>query len=188
LPYAHLHSLFEAIKDGGGLLVSDCAPGTNTIPGLFYKRNRLLAGAAKAVLVVEAGVKSGAKITANFANDQNKDVFVVPGPIDSPASAGTFDLMRQGASPVSEASHILEEMFSLEPSIPGIDNRPVSIPPLVVPDHLAAVYEHLSDDPTHIDALAESCAKPTHELFAVLLEMEISGIVKQDPPTYFRRL
>jgi DNA processing protein len=86
--------LADAIVDAGGAIVSEYAPETEPTKGTFPRRNRLISGAADAVVVVEAGARSGALLTASWALEQGRDCFVVPGPIDAPASAGCLGFLR----------------------------------------------------------------------------------------------
>ncbi|MGZ0040752.1 DNA-processing protein DprA [Paenibacillus ottowii] len=92
-----------------GLIVSEYPPGTKSHPGMFPQRNRIIAGLTKGTLVVEADARSGSLITADAALEANRDVFAVPGPITSPKSKGTLNLIKQGAKTVTEASDIIEE-------------------------------------------------------------------------------
>ena len=96
-----------------GLIVSEFPPGTRPSPGLFPLRNRIIAGLSRGVLIVEAAEKSGSLITADYALEACRDVFAVPGPVTSPKSVGTFELIKNGAKPCGSADHILEEYAHL---------------------------------------------------------------------------
>jgi len=96
-PRSHA-SLAQAIIDTGGAVITEYPPHTEVQKHFFPQRNRIIAGLSAAVLIVEAGRKSGALITAKMALDENREVFAVPGPIDAETSDGTNDLLRQGAS------------------------------------------------------------------------------------------
>lgn len=99
-----------------GAIISESAPGTQPHPGLFPQRNRVISGLSLGTLVVEAAKKSGSLITANYSLEQGREVFAIPGPIDSPLSQGTLQLVQEGAKCVKEMEDILEEL----PSSPKI--------------------------------------------------------------------
>ena len=103
------NKLFDAIYASGGALISSFALKQQPLPGNFPARNRIIAGLSKGCLVVQAAEKSGASITARFALEQGKDVFVVPGRIDHPLQAGGHRLVQQGAKLITNAQDILEE-------------------------------------------------------------------------------
>lgn len=92
-PRAHAR-LASAIVEAGGAVVSEYAPGTEPTKGTFPQRNRLISGSADAVIVVEAGARSGALLTASWALEQGRECFIVPGPIDAPSSAGCLGFLR----------------------------------------------------------------------------------------------
>jgi len=103
--------IYDILSEGkSGAVISEFPLGTKPEAENFPQRNRIVAGLADAVLVVEAARKSGSLITARLAVEQGKDVFVIPGPVTSPLSLGTTWLIRQGATPVSSVKDILEEM------------------------------------------------------------------------------
>ena len=93
-----------------GAIISEYPPGTNAIPGFFPARNRIISGLSQGVIIVEAGEKSGALITADLALDQGKEVFAIPGSIFSNTSIGTNKLIQQGAKLVTNIEDILEEI------------------------------------------------------------------------------
>jgi len=121
---AHHRDLYERIA-ARGCLISEYPPGEAPLPWRFPHRNRLIAGLAQAVVVVEASEKSGALITAEFALEEGREVMAVPGPIDNPLSRGTHGLIQKGAKLVSCVEDVLEEIFAprlLEPlSLPPRD-------------------------------------------------------------------
>lgn len=108
-PAAH-HHLAEQILKQGGALVSEYPIGTDAFKGNFIARNRIIAGLSNAVLVTEAAVKSGSLHTANFAKEQGRTLMAVPGNITSELSAGTNNLIKLGATPITEIRDILAAM------------------------------------------------------------------------------
>lgn len=104
--------LYQKILETG-VIISESAPGIQPHPGLFPQRNRLISGLSLGTLVVEAAKKSGSLITANYSLEQGREVFAIPGPIDSPFSQGTLQLVQEGAKCVKEIDDILEELSFL---------------------------------------------------------------------------
>lgn len=107
-------SLYAEIEEKG-VLVTEYPLGTQLKPGLFPQRNRIISGLSLGTVVVEAASRSGSLITADQALEQSRDVFAVPGPVTSPKSSGTLELIRQGAKMVASVEHILEEYRGLVP-------------------------------------------------------------------------
>jgi len=176
-----------------GALVSEFPPGTIPEAYNFPRRNRVISGISCGVIVVEAGEKSGALITADYALQQNRVVFAVPGPITSPMSAGTFRLIRDGAVPVRSASDIFEHISSVT-FAPALSAQPGKIrseqPPAPAPElagNEAAVWGALSDDPKRVDDIAEICGVEIPLLFGVLLSLELKGLISQLGGQQFRR-
>ena len=102
--------LFNKIIDSGGLILSEYVIGTKPLAQNFPKRNRIISGLSEGVVVVEARKKSGTLITVDFALEQGRELFVVPGNISSENSNGTNSLIKQGAKLITEAKDILEEL------------------------------------------------------------------------------
>ncbi len=114
-PYAH-NRLAETIINAGGLLLSEYPPGTPALPHHFVLRNRIIAGLSKGVLITECGLKSGALITTKHALEQNRDIYALPGPVNSSMSTGPNHLIKQGAQLITEADDILLN-FGISPQI-----------------------------------------------------------------------
>jgi DNA processing protein len=158
-----------------GLLISEYMIGAIPDPGNFPRRNRIISGLSLGILVTEAGIKSGALITAYQALDQNREVFAVPGPINSRKSMGTNQIIRQGATLVQESSHILEELKNLMRENENETER--SLPQLS--GFEKELYQLLNDQPQHIDELAKNSKCGTAEILSTLLTLELMGIVRQ---------
>jgi DNA processing protein len=167
-----------------GVLVSEYLIGTFPDPRNFPRRNRIISGLSLGVLVTEAGEKSGALITAYQALEQNREVFAVPGPINSRKSVGTNLIIKQGATLVQDTQDILVE----------VENQLIqSEPPLkkkapTLSGFEKELFEMLTDEPLHIDVLAQKCLRSIPEVLATLLTLELLGIVKQLSGKMFMRI
>lgn len=157
-----------------GALVSDFPVGTQPDGVNFPPRNRIISGLSLATVVVEAGEKSGALITAEFAVEQGRDVFAVPGSILTAQSQGTNHLIEQGARPLLKMGDILDAL-KLE-QIPEKQQARKLNPISVVEQNLLT---HLSSEPTHIDQLCELTGLPIYDVSATLTMMELKGFVNQ---------
>ncbi|MDY7076335.1 MAG: DNA-processing protein DprA [Chloroflexota bacterium] len=157
-----------------GALVSDYPLGTEPEGRNFPPRNRIISGLSLGVLVVEAGVRSGALITADYAAEQGRDVFAVPGSILMRGSAGTNALIQDGAKVVLCPEDILEEL-NLTMVAEQAEARQV----LPADETEAALLAHLSAEPTHVDDLRQQMALPIAEVTSTLALMELKGMVRQ---------
>jgi len=171
-----------------GALVSEFPPGTPPETYNFPRRNRIISGMSCGVLVVEAGQKSGALITANYALQQNRTVFALPGPINSPMSAGTFRLIKDGAVPVSRPDDIFEHISSVS-SVSLFAPLPqnTDTPQLGLDEEEKEVWETLSDEPVRIDIIAQQCGKQIPQLLGIMLNLELKGAAAQISGQQFRR-
>jgi DNA processing protein len=166
-PAAHV-ALAGQIVDTGGLIVSEYEPGVEPAPWRFPARNRIIAGLARATVVVEARERSGALITADFALEDGRDVLAVPGEITSALSVGTNALLRQGAIPATSSRDVLEAL--------GISPEPASVS---TPDDPAAraVVDALASGAATSDELARASGLGAGELAAALALLELAGAV-----------
>ncbi len=166
-----------------GAVISEFPLGTRPLAGNFPVRNRIISGLSRAVVVVEAGLRSGSLITARHALDQGREVFAVPGPVGSPGVGGCHELIRQGARLLESAREILEPgalpPFS-ESAPPGPE--PARLPP--EGERLLAL---IGDDPVHLDVLARQSGLKAQEVTALLVNLELAGLVLQMPGKYFVR-
>jgi len=158
----------------GGALISEFPLGTRPDAINFPRPNRIISGLCVGTLVVEAGETSGALITADFALEQGRDVFAVPGSIFSPASAGCHQLIRDGAKPVVSATDILEELNMTLAVQQQEVQQAVPADPLE-----AALLAHLSAEPLHVDLIARAAALPIAAVSSTLTVMELKGLVRQ---------
>jgi DNA processing protein len=157
-----------------GAVISDYAPGTPPDASNFPARNRIISGLAMATVVVEAGETSGALITAQFAIDQGREVFAVPGNILAPQSKGTNNLIAQGAHPMLSARDLLEildlgrvsEQKTVRQSIPCDETE-------------ARLIQFLTHDPLHLDEIQNLSGLPIERVSATLVMMELKGLIRQ---------
>ncbi|WP_026349747.1 DNA-processing protein DprA [Bordetella sp. FB-8] len=183
-PAAHRDLAYRIAAQGA--LVSEFALGTPVRPFHFPRRNRLVAGLSRGVLVVEAARQSGSLITARLAAESGREVFAIPGSIHSPLSRGCHALIRQGAKLVETAQDITDEL-----GLPAPGARPV--PAKAAPAATPAAPEHpllhaLGHDPLHLDALQTRTGLDTATLQAQLLELELAGhIVRLDDGRFQQR-
>ena len=166
----------------GGVL-SEFPLGTPPLPGNFPRRNRLISGLARGVLVVEATLASGSLITARFAAEQGRDVYAIPGSIHSPFSKGSHRLIKDGAKLVETAQDVLEEM-----GLAGSGDARSLRKPVAVGGDAARVLEALGYDPAGIDALTERCALAADAISVALVELELAGEVQCLPGGRYQRL
>jgi DNA processing protein len=165
--------LAQAIA-GQGALVSEYALGVRPDASNFPPRNRIISGLSRGVIIVEAGERSGALITAQFAVEQGRDLFAVPGNILSPGSVGCNLLIQQGATPLLSVDDVLEQLnmsrvvdhCALRESVPADPAE-------------AALLQHLSHEPTHIDDLVRKTGLNAGQVSSLLALMELKGMVHQ---------
>jgi DNA processing protein len=161
-----------------GALVSEFPIGTKAIPSNFPRRNRLISGLSRGVLVVEAAIRSGSLSTARFAGEQGREVLAIPGSIHSPLSRGCHALIKQGAKLVESAADILEELRISSPAVQPVD-------PGREDDPLLAALGH---DPCDFDTLSQRTGLPVGSLQARLSELELEGRIASLPGGRFQRL
>ena len=175
--------LKECIEEKGCVLSEfppDMAPHAKNFP----IRNRIISGCSMGVLVVEAGERSGALITAYNALEQNREVFAIPGPVTSKYSQGANKLIKQGAKLVEDAADIIEEFPDLYwvPS-PQTPQKKCSEPSLTLEE--SCVLQKLSLEPVHIDELVEITGLSVSVVGGILTLLEFRGLAKQLPGHYF---
>jgi DNA processing protein len=167
-----------------GTLLSEFAPGTPPLKENFPRRNRLISGLSRGVLVIEATLSSGSLITARLAGDQGRDVFAVPGSIHSPFSKGPHKLIREGAKLVETAQDVMEEM-----KLAGIVAPSLSPPTDVeVGQSHAALLDAMAHDPVDVDTLIARTRLPADTIAAVLTELELSGRIAALPGGRWQRV
>lgn len=167
-----------------GAVISEFPFGTPPDKDHFPIRNRVISGLALGVAVVEATLRSGSLITARFGLEQGREVFAVPGNVDSPRSEGTNSLIKEGAKLVLRAEDIIEEILPLTKN---------SIPPEKPPEpdltpEEKKVYSVLASQPLHIDQVSRQTGLASSKALALLLSLELTGLVKQLPGMNFMKV
>ncbi len=167
-PKVHAPLMQRIIRSGA--VVSEFPPETPPRPEQFPQRNRIISGLAKGVVVVEGRIGSGSLITADFALEQGREVFAVPGNIFEETTWAPHQLVAQGARLVVSALDILDEL-----KIPhGSVQRPAGVS---LSDEERAVWQQLSFTPLHVDRIAANCGQPVALISRVLLSLEAEGLV-----------
>lgn len=166
--------LMEKITTSG-CVISEFPPGTMPNKENFPRRNRMISGLSLGLLVVEATAESGALITADYALEQNKEVFAVPGNITSPNSEGTNRLIKQGAKMVLNVEDIIEE---LAPQLKGFIKEKHRKDIEITGDE-NRLCSFLTREPKHIDILSREAGVSVNKILNILLSLELKGIVRQ---------
>jgi DNA processing protein len=162
-----------------GAVISEQPPGAKPDAPNFPARNRIISGMSQGVVVIEAPARSGALITANFAADQGREVFVVPGNVGNATSEGTNQLLRDGARIVRDGADILADL-----GFGGTPPAQLSLQLPATPEE-ARVLSCLSNEPLHIDEIAEAANMRGREVAEALLMMELKGMARNCGALYY---
>ncbi len=166
-------AMAEQIFEHGAVL-SDYVPGTPPESSNFPPRNRIISGLSMAVVVVEAGETSGALITAEFAAEQGREVFAVPGNILAPQSKGTNKLIQQGALPLLSASDIMQTL-----NLTQVGQHKAARKALPTDEVEAKLLGTMGEEPLHVDEIRGQTGLPIEKVSATLVMMELKGMVRQ---------
>src|SRR6266581_3443012 len=180
-------ALAEKIRSGNGAIISEFSMEIEPDRQTFPMRNRIISGWSHGILVVEAGINSGALITAAQALEQGRSVYAVPGHINSPTAHGSNRLIQQGAKLVMDASDILDDLQILLPEKEKIPIATGRALPELSPNE-RRVYDAINPTETPIDQIASKCDLPSATVSSTLLALELKRLVKQLPGKYFVRL
>lgn len=169
----HNRDLAQKIIDSAGLMISESPIGTPPLNFNFPQRNRIISGLCLGILIIEAGEKSGALITAKTALDQNREIFAVPGNIFQMNSKGTNDLLKKGAHLVVTPSDIME-ILKFKEIIQHNENKKI------IPENPEEkkILSLLSNEPMHINAIGKAAEMQISKLNGLLILMEMKGTVK----------
>lgn len=140
----------------------------------FPKRNRIISGISKGVLVVEASHRSGSTITAKFAKEQEKNVYAIPSNIDSSTGIGTNKLIRQGAILITKPSQIIKDFNQNNNFSEKVNSKELNIP-----NQYKSIYNLLEKNPMHINEISKKEKKQVSELNGILTMMEIEGYIER---------
>jgi len=157
-----------------GALISEYTLGTPPEGGNFPPRNRIISGISLGVVIIEAGSRSGALITADYALDQGREVFAVPGNIFRRASQGTNTLIREGATPVLSVEDILEAL-----NLSMVSQQQAARDIIPENETESRLLEYLSADPVHVDDIGQQVELPISEVTSALALMELKGMVRR---------
>ena len=187
-----------------GAVVSEFPLGTPPLQHNFPRRNRLIAGLAEGVLVVEAALGSGSLITARLATETGREVFAIPGSIHSPLSRGCHRLIRDGAKLVETAEDVVEELRGRlgwpapvaasvkdrrsRGAVPAVPAAPPRQAALALDGERTRVLEAIGHDPVDLDTIAARCGLTVDALYAILLPLELEGRLAKLPGGRFQRI
>ncbi|MCB9746852.1 MAG: DNA-protecting protein DprA [Candidatus Omnitrophica bacterium] len=182
-------NLFDDIVQHGAV-ISEFSMDTRPKPHNFPRRNRIISGLARGVIVVEAAERSGALITADFALEQGREVYAVPGNINTLTSKGVNHLIKQGAKLMTSLEDVLEDLPALKTrnSVNANANaKPSQEVPSGLSDQEQEIYQRLMQGPIHIDDLLGTTRIAIPQMTSVLLNLEMKKIIKQLPGKIFTR-
>ncbi|MEY2439452.1 MAG: processing protein [Verrucomicrobiota bacterium] len=180
-------ALAEKIRNGNGAIVSEFSMQVQPDRQTFPMRNRIISGWSHGILVVEAGLNSGALITATQAVEQGRSVYAVPGHITAPSAMGSNRLIQQGAKLVMSANDILDDLQILLPETkPSSEAAARPLPDLSTDER--RVYDAIDSAETPIDRISAKCNLPSGTVSSTLLRLELKRLVKQLPGKYFIKL
>lgn len=171
-----------------GVVLSEFIVGHKTAPGCFVRRNRLISGLSRGVIVTQAGDKSGALATAFSANEQNREVFAVPGNIYSGLHDGCHRLIKKGAKLIEKTEDILEELpVLMQKRLPQMNLITEAANLQDVTDSGKLILSILSKEPVYVDTILEKTSLNHSKLMSVLLQLELKGYIKQLPGKFYIR-
>lgn len=182
--------LFDEIAAGNGAVVSEFPIGTKPDPWRFPARNRLISGMSLGVLVVESPSDSGSLITAREAADQGRDVFAIPGPIDTGRNAGCHKLIQDGAKLVESVDDILVELGILALRSPDAASHTLAAPAPIpnLPPEQRKILDMLTLQPRHVDSMITESGLTTPQVSGILTLLEMRGLAKRVPGNAFIRV
>ena len=184
--YPGEHRNLKDEMSASGAVLSESALGTPPTRERFPARNRIISGLALGVVVVEAPARSGALITADLALEQGREVFAVPGPVDSPLSRGAHHLIKDGARLVEAAEDVVDGLGMLLEAVP--EREPKQVLTAELSGDEAAVVQAMSHQPRHQDEISATAQLPPARVAAALMLLEVKGLARRFPGNTFVRL
>ena len=175
--------LYDSILEQNGGIISEYPPGTQPKAGLFPARNRIISGLSDCVVVIEARVKSGSLITADFAMEQGRDVYAVPGRITDPLSAGCNHLIKQGAGIIESVDDFMKEL-EIVPS--GSEASYDFLKNLLEKDE-SLVYSVTDFRPMGMGMILDKTGIPLDRLLEIISHLESLGMIKETFPNHYTR-
>lgn len=182
---ANNQQLYQELQSKG-LIISEYPAGTTPERGNFPARNRIIAGLCRAIIIMEAPAKSGALITAHFANDFGRDVYVLPGSLENQQSLGCLGLLNRGANVILNEEHLLE-MLGTMPQLDITKPTQLSLPLPELESQLALVLQTISAEITPFDLVVQKTNLEASVVSAALLQLELMGLVVQLPGMRYQR-
>ena len=177
-PPEHVRLADEVVAHGA--LISESPPDGEPLAGMFPQRNRLISGLSLGIVVVEAAERSGALITARHAMEQGREVFAVPGNIDSRASRGCHRLLRDGAKLVETVDDVLEELGPLVEAVPRDDGQTIHHPAeLLLNEQEQQVLAAIDGEATPVDRIIAETGLPAPQVLATLSVLEVRRLVRR---------
>lgn len=176
--------LFLEIQQANAI-ITEYPPETPPLAGHFPGRNRIISGLSRGVLIVEAAEKSGSLITGDFALEQGRELFAIPGALHNPNSKGTNRLLKEGAQLVTEAEDILQVLWPNHPT--KQEKRQYSNFSEQLEEPALSVFQILGHEPRHSDEIARECGLTPMELSAILLDLELRGGIQTLPGNHYIR-
>jgi DNA processing protein len=177
-PPEHAELAFDVQRSGA--VISEAPLRGAPLAGSFPQRNRVISGMSLGVIVIEAALHSGALITARHAMEQGRDVFAVPGRVDSRMSHGCHRLIRDGAKLVETADDVLEELGPLVEKTTASDGRDVHHPAeLLLNEQEQQVLDAVRSEATNLDDVVNACGLPVHQVLATVSALEMRRLVKR---------
>jgi DNA processing protein len=183
-PYSNRNLAKQIVESG--LVLSEYPAGTQPDRTHFPRRNRIIAGLSRAVLVLEAPQKSGALITARLANDYGRDIYALPGSLDNPRSKGCLELMNHGAHVILGENHLLE-MLGAMPRLQAVPSAPSDQLSLNLGQELAQVLQTVPSEPIAVDAIVQQAGLSTGSVLSALSQLELMGLISQLPGMRYQR-
>jgi DNA processing protein len=182
---SQIRKVTDKIIEHNGAIITEHRFGTKALPTYFPQRNRIISGISVATLIIESDIKGGAMITARFAFDQNREVFALPGNINSPKSNGTNSLIKQNIAKIAlSPEEILAELGIVGDTI-GLETPAER---KAVGDEIdQKIFDFITSEPVHIDVVSTELHIDVPELLVRLLNLEFSGFIRQLPGKFYIR-